>query len=93
MVRDLIQQEEFVSVQTVQAGISRVLAGAEQRGSFIRVIKNSQPIGVLMPNNIFESLTEDVLALSSPNYLLDIYKARKEKKHYSSKDVKQLLGL
>lgn len=93
MARDLIQQEEFASVQEVQAGISRILAGAEQRGSFIRVIKNSQPIGVLMPNSVFENLAEDILALGSPSYLLNVYKARKEKKRYSSKEVKKLLGV
>ncbi|MBI4268290.1 type II toxin-antitoxin system Phd/YefM family antitoxin [Candidatus Uhrbacteria bacterium] len=86
-------QEEFASIQEVQAGTSKLLERAAKRGSYIRVIKNSKPIGVLMPNSTFESLTEDLLAMSSPRYLRNIAKARAEKRRYSSKQVKKMLGL
>jgi len=93
MARDLIQQETFASVQEVPAGISRLLRKAQTAGVFIRVIKNSKPIGVLMPNTTFEALTEDLLALASSTYQYNIHKARQEEKTYSAKQVKKLLGL
>lgn len=86
------QHEEFASIQEVQAGTSKLLEKAAARGSYIRVIKNSKPIGVLMPTVTFERFTEDLLALSSPNYLRNIEKARAEKKEYSLKKIKTMLG-
>ncbi|MDP2630802.1 MAG: hypothetical protein Q8P56_05355 [Candidatus Uhrbacteria bacterium] len=93
MRQKLFQREEFASIQQIQAGTSKLLKGAEARGSFIRVLKSSKPIGVLMPNSTFDSLTEDLLALSSPVYLTNIRKARSEKKQYSSREVKKMLGI
>ena len=93
MRQKLFQREEFASIQEIQAGTSKLLRGAEARGSFIRVIKSSKPIGVLMPNSTFDSLTEDLLALSSPAYLRNIKKARTERKRYSSKEIEKMLGI
>lgn len=89
----LQQYEEFASIHEVQAGTSKLLEKAAQRGTYIRVIKNAKPIGVLMPNSTFDRLTEDLLALASPAYLQNIKKAREDKKRYSSHQVKKLLGL
>lgn len=85
--------EEFASIQEVQAGTSRLLEKAAARGAYIRVIKNSKPVGVLMPTVTFERFTEDLLALSSPDYLRNIKRARAEKKRYSSKQAKKMIGL
>ncbi len=93
MRQKLFQREEFASIQEIQAGTSKLLKGAETRGSFIRVLKSSKPIGVLMPNSTFDSLTEDLLALSSPAYLTNIKKARTERRRYSARDVKKILGI
>jgi PHD/YefM family antitoxin component YafN of YafNO toxin-antitoxin module len=93
MRQKLFQREEFASIQEIQAGTSKLLRGAAARGSFIRVLKSSKPLGVLMPNSTFESLTEDLLALSSPSYMMGIKNARSERKRYSSKEVKKMLGL
>lgn len=93
MARPIIQREEFASIQEVQAGTSKLLAKAAARGSFIRVIKNSKPVGVLMPNATFESIMEDLLALASPSYLAAIKSARKERKRYSARQVHKILGL
>ena len=93
MRQKLFQREEFASIQQIQAGTSKLLKGAEARGSFIRVLKSSKPIGVLMHNSTFESLTEDLLAFASPSYLTKIHKARSERKRYSSKEVKKMLAL
>lgn len=93
MHQKLFQKEEFASIQQIQAGTSKLLRRAEARGSFIRVLKSSKPVGVLMPNTTFEFLVEDLLALSSPSYVTNIKKARNERKRYSSKEVKKMLGL
>lgn len=93
MQKRLFQREEFASVQEIQAGISKLLKTAEARGSFIRVLKSSKPIGVIMPNSTFESLTEDLLALSSPSYRMNIQKARTERKKYSSREIKKILEI
>lgn len=93
MHQKLFQREEFASIQQIQAGTSKLLRGAQARGSFIRVLKSSKPVGVLMPNSTFDTLTEDLLALSSPSYVTKIKKARNERKRYSSKEVKKMLGL
>jgi|GEM_PF-1557307 len=93
MQKKLFQREEFASVQEVQAGVSKILKTAEARGSFIRVLKSSKPIGVIMPNSTFENLTEDLLALSSPSYRMSIQKARTERKKYSSHEVKKILNI
>ncbi len=62
-------------------------------GSFIRVLKNSKPVGVRMPKTTFESIAEDLLAIASPRYLNNIRAARKGKKRYSARAVKKLLGI
>lgn len=93
MRQKLFQREEFASIQQIQAGTSKLLRGAEARGSFIRVLKSSKPVGVLMPNSTFDSLTEDLLALSSSSYVTKIKKARSERRRYSAKDVKKMLCL
>jgi len=89
----LLNREEFASIQEIQARTSKLLKKAERSGSFIRVIKNSKPVGVLMPNSTFEDIMEDLLALSSPPYLAKIVKARRERKRYSVKEVKKALGI
>ncbi|MBI2483931.1 type II toxin-antitoxin system Phd/YefM family antitoxin [Candidatus Uhrbacteria bacterium] len=87
------QKEDFASIQEIQAGTSKILEKAERNESFIRVLKNSKPIGVLMSNEAFDNLIEDLCALSSPRYLARVAQARKEKKRYSLAEVKKRLGL
>jgi len=85
--------EDFASVQEAQAGITKLFTKAKNKGKFVRVMRNQEPLGVLIPNNLWESLIEDLEALSSPNYLKSIEEARKDKKTYSSGDVDKILGL
>lgn len=85
--------EDFASVQEAQAGITKLFTKAKNKGKFVRVMRNQEPLGVLIPNNIWESLIEDLEALSSPNYLKSIEESRKDKKTYSSNEVKKILGI
>ncbi len=93
MIQQLINDERFTNIQRAQAGLTRLFLEAKKTGSFYRVMKNDQPLGVLLPDDLWQSLTEDLEALSSPNYRSRISKARKEKKSYTIFEVKKQLGL
>jgi len=79
MLQQLICDEKFTNIQKAQAGLTKLLKKASQTKSFYRVLKNDQPLGVLIPNNIWEDLIEDLEAMSSPGYKARIAKARKQK--------------
>jgi PHD/YefM family antitoxin component YafN of YafNO toxin-antitoxin module len=93
MIKQLINDEKFTNIQKAQAGLTRLFLEAEKTGSFYRVLKNDQPLGVLIPNRFWQSLIEDLEALSSPNFRKKIAKARKEKKTIKASEVKKQLGL
>lgn len=93
MIKQLIVDEKFTSIQEAQAGLARLLARAEKEGGFYRVLKNNKPVGVLLPNKTWESLLEDLEALGSKKYLAQIGKARSEKKSFSSSQIKKRLGI
>ena len=92
MNRQLITQEDFASVQEAQAGITRLFKKASKKGKFIRILRNQKPLGVLIPNNVWESLLEDFEASLSQRYRRDIAESRRSKKRYSSDEVKKMLG-
>lgn len=93
MQRQLISDEDFTSVQKVQAGVSKILKKAEKAGKFVRILRNNEPVGVLVPNNVWESFLEDLEALSSETYLKRIAESRASKNRYSLEEVKKELGL
>ena len=89
----LIANENFTSIQKAQAGLTKVFKKAERDGKFVRVMRNSEPVGVLVPNSVWEAFLEDLEALSSENYLNRIAKSRTDKIRYSSLEVKKKLGI
>lgn len=93
MIQQLINDEKFTNIQTAQAGLTRLLLDAKKTGSFYRVLKNDQPLGVLLPDNLWQSIVEDLEALSFPSYKAKIIKSRKEKKTIKSSEIKKQLGL
>ncbi|MBL7036461.1 hypothetical protein ISR94_01245 [Candidatus Microgenomates bacterium] len=95
MSPQLILMEDFASVQEAQAGITKLFTRAGKNGKFVRVMRNQKPLGVLIPNNLWGSLVEDLEALSSPNYLKSIEKSRKSPKSddVSSGQMKKMLGI
>jgi len=93
MIKQLINDEKFTNIQKAQAGLTRLFLEAEKTGSFYRVLKNDQPLGVLLPDSLWQSLIEDLEALSSPNFRQKIAKARREKKTIKASEVKKQLGL
>lgn len=93
MVKQLIAKESFTSVQEAQAGITRLFEKAAKEKRFYRVMRNQQPLGVLIPNEVWEDFIEDMEAASSENFKKEIAKSRASKKWYSSEEVKKELGL
>lgn len=93
MKNQLIAQQGFASVQEAQAGISRLFNKAKNTGQFLTVLRNQQPLGVLIPQEMWEELIEDFEALSSKNYLRQIKKSRQDTKRVPAKKVKKELGL
>lgn len=89
----LIADEDFTSVQKAQAGLTRIFKKAAKDGKFVRVMRNNEPLGVLVPDRLWESYLEDLEALSSPRYLKRIARARADKVRYSSAQVKKVLGI
>lgn len=89
----LISREDFTSVQEVQAGITRLLKSASAKNKFYRVMRNKEPLGVLIPENLWMTLVEDLEALSSPGYLKIIKKSRSSKKRISSRRAKKILKI
>ena len=93
MIQQLINDEKFTNIQRAQAGLTRLFLEAKKTNSFYRVMKNDQPLGVLLPDDLWQSLTEDLEALSSANYRSRIAKARKEKKSFNISEVRNQLRL
>lgn len=93
MIQQLLNDEKFTNVQKAQAGLTRLFEDAKLTSSFYRVMKNDQPLGVLIPNDLWQEFVEDLEALSSENYRTHIKQARAEKDLISSADVKKRLGI
>lgn len=64
-MRQLIADEEFVSIQQAQAGLTKIIKEAEKRGKIIRIMRNNESLGVLIPNKIFLKFIRLLETLSS----------------------------
>lgn len=93
MIHQFITDEKFTNIQQAQAGLTRLFQQAKKSLSFYRVMKNDEPLGVLVPENIWQNIMEDIEALTSSTFKRKIARARKDKKRISAKDVKRKLGL
>ena len=74
----LLTAQKIISTKHFQSQFASVVREAEKKGNFYNVVRNSESIGVFLPKEIWESLLEDLEALSSPHYLARIAKSRKE---------------
>ena len=81
MIQQLINDERFTNVQRAQAGLTKLFQKASKSGTFYRVLKNDEPLGVLIPNSTWESLTEDFEALSSPGSAPNCRRSPRKRRH------------
>lgn len=93
MIQQIINSEKFTNIQKAQAGLTKLFKNAAKTKVFYRVMKNEEPLGVLIPNDLWEEITEDLEALSSPTYRKRIAAIRGERGRISAQDVKKRLGL
>ena len=93
MLRQILSDEKFTNIQRAQAGLTRLFQKAGQTLSFYRVMKNDEPVGVLVPTNVWEGIIEDIEALSSDAYRTRITKARAQQTRYPASLVKKKLGV
>ncbi len=91
MAKQLIIDERFANIQKAQAGLTKLFTEAEKSGNFYTVLRNDQPLGVLVPRNVWRSLIEDLEALSSPNFRKKIAKSRSSKKRIKSESIRKLI--
>ena len=89
----ILTREKFTSVQQVQSGVTKLLQSAEAQGSYYRVMRNNEPLGVLLTNDTWEDILEDMEAMSSPNFLKSIEEARRSKVFYTPEQVKKMFDL
>lgn len=93
MNSQLILDEKFTNIQKAQAGLTRLFKKAQSNMNFYRVMKNDKPLGVLIPNTLWEDLIEDIEAMSSPTYKARIAKARRQKGGKTLEQIEKELGL
>lgn len=93
MLTQLISLEKFTSIQQAQAGLTKLFKKAAKEGTFYRVLNNNKPLGVLVPNEVWEDFLEDMEASASENFKTSIAAARQEKERYSLDEVMKDLGL
>lgn len=89
MLRTLqtLKNEEVVNIKELQKSPSRYLQG------LTRILRGKKTLGYFLDENTFSQLVEDMEAISSPNYLKSIQKARKSKKLISLSDVEKKYGI
>ncbi len=93
MIKQLIIDERFANIQKAQAGLTKLFTSAEKNGNFYTVLRNDQPLGVLIPRGMWGSLVEDLEALSSPNFRKKIARARFSKNRINKESIKKITGL
>jgi len=93
MSSQLISNEEFTSIREAQISLTRLFAKGKKKGVFFRLLKNNKPLGVLLPNTIWESFLEDMEALKSATFQEKIARARIETQLISSQEVKKKVNV
>ena len=83
----LLKHESIVNIKELQKSPSRHLRG------ITRVLRGKTTLGYFFAENIFSDLIEDMEAMSSPNYLKSIMKARRSKKLTTLSQVKKKYGI
>jgi len=76
MSQVLLQAQKIISTRNFQSQFAKMVKNAEEQGIYYNVVKNGDSVGVFLPIHFWESLLEDMEALSSPNYLKSIEEAR-----------------
>lgn len=93
MIKQIINDQKFTNIQKAQAGLTKLFDKAKTGGNFYTVLKNDEPLGVLVPQDIWRSLVEDIEALSSINFKGKIARSRADKTRIKADQARKSLGL
>lgn len=95
MQSQIILQESFTNVQQAQAGLTKLFRQAAKKKQFLRVMRNDEALGVLIPDDLWLDWLEDMEALKSEAFQQRIKSAREESTDdlVSTEQVKAKLGL
>ncbi len=83
----LLQNERVVNIKELQKSPSRYLQG------ITRILRGKETLGYFLNEAVFSDLIEDIEAMSSPNYLKSIIRARQKKKLTSLSKVVKKYGI
>ena len=86
----LLTSQKIISTKQFQSQFAKMLKNAQEHEIYYNVVRQGESVGVFIPIHFWESLLEDMEALSSPRYLADIAEAREQAKRgevYSFEDV------
>ncbi len=83
----LLQNEGVVNIKELQKSPSRYLKG------LTRILRGKETLGYFITGAVFDDLIEDMEAMSSPNYLKSIDRARGSNKSTSLSDVAKKYGV
>jgi PHD/YefM family antitoxin component YafN of YafNO toxin-antitoxin module len=71
----LLNAQKIISTKLFQTQFAKMLKNAEEHGIYYNVVRNGESVGVFLPTHFWESLIEDIEALSSLGYLKHIAEA------------------
>lgn len=74
----LLTAQKIISTKEFQSQFAAAVKKAKENGNYYNVVRNSKSVGVFLPIGIWESLLEDLEALSSPRYLKQIAESREQ---------------
>lgn len=57
-MRQFIADEIFISIQQAQAGLTKIIKQADRKGKIIRIMRNNESLGVLLPNTVWKRFLE-----------------------------------
>ena len=83
----LLKNEGVINIKELQKSPSRHLRGVT------RILRGKSTLGYFFAEDIFSDLIEDLEAISSPNYLKSIMRARQSKKLTSLSQVEKKYGI
>lgn len=83
----LLKNEKMVNIKELQKSPSRHLQG------ITRILRGKTTLGYFFAEKIFNDLVEDMEAMSSPNYLKSVMRARKNKRLTPLSQVKKRYGI
>ena len=83
----LLKNESIINIKELQKSPSRHLQGVT------RILRGKATLGYFFAEDVFSDLIEDMEAMSSPNYLKSIMKARQNKKLTSLSQVEKKYGI